>query len=244
MSGWLIFELQMVCLSNIPSISKPQLAAGAVWVQCEGALASVQAGWIQSTKVRTLTLLGKQDPGASSSFALLTILSVCLAALTCIPLLTSPDGIARGMTNDPAVQHSFSGIIWLLVPHVLTRIPCILPSNLLIPMGFKIAAVTITFASFYLVATPVSTVMALTDIVTHSVHQKMLFALGTATIAQVIIALVGYGYMWLCVNWSAAGRLIVSRAHTDGQWGRGRETCVQEPCEVVAQKVPEPGRVQ
>ena len=45
-------------LANIPGITQDQLAAGAIWVQCESTLAAVQTGWIQATVIRTLRLLG------------------------------------------------------------------------------------------------------------------------------------------------------------------------------------------
>jgi Na+-driven multidrug efflux pump len=45
LAGWLIFELQIMALANIRGITRPALAAGAVWVQCESSLASIQAGW-------------------------------------------------------------------------------------------------------------------------------------------------------------------------------------------------------
>merc|ERR1712187_785472 len=62
-SGWLIFELQLMALTNIAGITSNALAAGAIWVQFESSLVSAQDGWIRSTSMRSLNLLGKQDPG-------------------------------------------------------------------------------------------------------------------------------------------------------------------------------------
>merc|ERR1719253_1839201 len=44
-SGWLIFELQILAITNIEGISDGALAAGALWIQFEGSLASAQQGW-------------------------------------------------------------------------------------------------------------------------------------------------------------------------------------------------------
>ena len=46
-SGWLIFELQIIALTNVHGVSTAQVAASAIWVQCEQALSAAQSGWIQ-----------------------------------------------------------------------------------------------------------------------------------------------------------------------------------------------------
>ena len=45
-SGWFIFEIQLICLTNIHGISSDALAAGAIWVQLETTTAAIQQGWI------------------------------------------------------------------------------------------------------------------------------------------------------------------------------------------------------
>ena len=67
------------------------------------ALASVQSGWISATSVRTITLLGKRDPGAGKAFGLLVLFSTVLVAISCVPLLVWPEGISSAMTNDGQV---------------------------------------------------------------------------------------------------------------------------------------------
>eukprot|EP00940_MAST-03C_sp_MAST-3C-sp2_P003641 g3641.t1 len=59
-TGWLVFELQVVALTNISGIDRAAKAAGAIWVQCEGTLAAVQNGWLSATRIRSLNLLGKR----------------------------------------------------------------------------------------------------------------------------------------------------------------------------------------
>jgi len=86
-SGWFIFELQIMMLANIRGISPAALAAGAIWVQSETTLAAIQTGWLSSTSMRTISLLGKRDQGAPKSFALLCGLSGILVFVTNIPLL-------------------------------------------------------------------------------------------------------------------------------------------------------------
>lgn len=208
-------ELQLVCLSNVRGIDSSKLSAGAIWVQCEGAMAAVMSGWIQATKIRTLTLLGKQDADASRSFYLLVCLSFLLVALSCAPLLLLPGPIATAFTNDEQVQASLASIVWLLVPHALTRVLCLPFAILLIPMGAKLFAVLTTFACFYAVAVPISTVGALTDLITTSVEVKMGFCLSATSIAQGT-ALVGAGfYLMFRLDWDAAAQRIANRAHDD-----------------------------
>ena len=67
------------------------------------ALASVQSGWISATTVRTITLLGKRDPGAGKAFGLLVLFSTLLVAVGCVPMLIWPRAISSAMTNDAEV---------------------------------------------------------------------------------------------------------------------------------------------
>ena len=59
-SGWLVFELQLLALANIQGITPMAITAGAIWVQMESILASIQTGWCESTSIRTLTLLASR----------------------------------------------------------------------------------------------------------------------------------------------------------------------------------------
>mmetsp|Transcript_27716 Transcript_27716/g.67212 ORF Transcript_27716/g.67212 Transcript_27716/m.67212 type:complete len:509 (+) Transcript_27716:178-1704(+) len=215
LGGWFIFELQMVFLSNVRGIQPAQLSAGSIWVQCEGAMAAVQSGWIQATKIRTLSLLGKQDPNAGRSFYLLVFFSFLLVTLSCAPLLALPQQIASIFTNDAAVQQAFRGVLWLLVPHALSRILSLPFATILIPMGAKCFAIVTTFATFYGVATPIAMVVALTDVFTRSVEVKMGFCLGATTIAQLAALLAVIVYMLLRIDWKVAGQVIANRANSD-----------------------------
>merc|ERR1712113_984934 len=53
-SGWLIFELQIMFVANIKGISTAAQAAGAIWIQSESTLASIQQGWISVIQMRSL----------------------------------------------------------------------------------------------------------------------------------------------------------------------------------------------
>ena len=114
------------------------------------------------------------------------------------------------------MERWLSKIVWLLVPHALTRIVALPPSAVLIPMGAKLFAVAFTFVSFYAIAAPLTAVAALTDLVTHSVVIKMTFCLGATTIAQLAMALAGMGYLGRA-DWKVAGQTIADRAQTDRQ---------------------------
>jgi len=78
--------------------------------------------------------------------------------------------------------------------------------------------VAISFVSFYLFASPITYVMALTNLVTDSIPVKIVFTVATSCIAQVPIAIVGFSY-FLRLGWAKAGEIIKSRANTDQNLG-------------------------
>ena len=214
LSGWFIFELQIMAIANIKGITNAQLAAGAIWVQCESALASIQSGWLNVIQMRTMNLLGKQDPGARKSFFLLCTISFLLVLLTNIPVLIWSDGVAGLVSNKVDVQNVFKQLSWVLVFHSQTRVCSITASFLLIPMGRGTFGVLLCFVCFYLIASPVAGTAALSDYITTSVITKMLFCVSTSAIAQTCIAVVGYLFL-LRINWGETAAIINARANTD-----------------------------
>merc|ERR1719233_1647069 len=134
LSGWLIFELQIMAIANIKGISTSALAAGAIWVQSETTLAAIQQGWINVTVMRTLKLLGMRDPNAWKSFTILCILSSLVVAVFNIPMLIWGEKLTTVVSNDPDVQRWFGKVIWVLVLHAQTRIGAMNANVLFIPM--------------------------------------------------------------------------------------------------------------
>jgi len=135
-SGWLIFELQILAVTAVSGISAAQVAACAIWVQCEQAIAASQTGWIQVCSMRSLVLLGKQDPGAGRAYAILVLLSAGLVAVVNAALVgASALGVLTFVSNDAAVRQAFGTVAWLLLPHAQTRVLAIVGSCLFIPLG-------------------------------------------------------------------------------------------------------------
>ena len=164
--------------------------------------------------MRTLVLLGKQDPGTSKSYAILCALSFLLVAAFNLPLLLGASAVARIVSNDLEVQHWFERLIWVLVLHSQTRVMSLNALATFIPMGMTVASVMITFVSFYIIAAPFASVVALTNLVTEDMYWKLVACVGATSIAQVVITVVGWTK--LCyTDWQKAGSLINDRANTD-----------------------------
>lgn len=190
------------------------MAAGAIWVQAESTLAAVQNGWIQTTTMRVLKLLGREDPGATRSLALLLLLGSALVGLTSLPLFTSPTALSRLVSNDEQVAAAFEELVWLLGVHSQSRFVCIVAGALFIPIGMPNFKVVTTFVAFYLVAAPLMGASALTDVVTSSVTLKMLCCLACSPVAQMILSF-WYLAVLLRLDWAAMARVVRERANSD-----------------------------
>ena len=197
-------------------MSGAALAAGADWVNCEGTLAAVQSGWITVARMRSIKLLGARAPGARESFAIMLGLSSGLVALLNVPLLT-PTGagaLSRLMSNDDAVAKTFSQLLWVLCVHSQTRIVDLTCASMLVPMGWPKLRVGVSVVTFWMVATPIAAVGALTDAFTSSMLVKVQLCVGCTSIGQLLNALC-YGAILLRIDWDAASKVIDSRANTD-----------------------------
>ena len=137
LSSWLIFELQLLALSSIRGISNEQRAAGAIWVQCEGALASSMQGWIAVANLRVQKLLGgRAAGGAAKSFLVHNVLGAAIVALAnTLPILLCTRSISRIVSNDPMVSQALEPLLWVLAVHVQTRVTNLTTGSLLIPVG-------------------------------------------------------------------------------------------------------------
>jgi len=215
-SGWFIYELQLVALANVEGITKPALAAGAIWVQLESTVAAVQSGWIDATSMRTLNLLGKVDQGASKSFALLCVLSAVTVAVTNVPILLWQEEISSALTNDEEVCFWLRKIVWVLVLHSQSRISCLNAVVLFIPIGKAMFGVLLTFVAFYFVASPLVALFSLSNLVflQSQITVKMTCIVAATSAAQVLIAVVGFTYL-VRLDWLDLAELIRGRANTD-----------------------------
>ena len=220
LSGWLIFELQLLALSSIPGMTNEGRAAGAIWVQCESALAATMAGWITVANLRAQKLLGGLDShGAARSFLAHNILAALLVAVfNTLPLLLFDEPISKLVTNDAKVRHALEPLLWVLAVHVQTRITNLATGNLLIPVGKPWLNVLTTFFAFYVLGAPVSALGAFTNLLVTDLKGKMLFCVGCTSIAQAFLAVV-YVIVLCRLDWSATARMVHSRAQSDQRGG-------------------------
>lgn len=219
-SGWLIFEMQLMCLARIGGIEDAAVAAGAVWVTMESTLAAVQDGWIKVCSMRTLVLLGRVDPGAGRSYVVLCALSALVVLLTNVPMLVFSDAIAAAMSSDAEVQEWLAKIIWVLAMQSQIRISAIEAQFLLIPIGRPWAKIIATFISFYLIAAPISGVLALTDVATTLVAPKIVVCVACTSIGMGVLGVWGFWFM-ARLDWEETGRVIAARANTDKEAAGG-----------------------
>ena len=216
LAGWLIFELQLVLLTNVKGVTASQLAAGAIWINCEGTMAAIQMGWIRVCGIRCLKLLGKRDPGASKAFAIMLLLSFLLVACLNIPLIVQPgaDALSRLMSNDNGVRLVFSRLVWVLAVHAQTRIVDLTCASVFVPIGLAKTRVGVAACSFWLIAAPITVVGALTDAFTTSSMIKVQLCMACTSIGQFFNGLT-YGLLLLRTDWDKAARTIEARANTD-----------------------------
>mmetsp|Transcript_112732 Transcript_112732/g.318616 ORF Transcript_112732/g.318616 Transcript_112732/m.318616 type:complete len:506 (+) Transcript_112732:131-1648(+) len=213
-AGWLIFEFQLMAMTNIDSISTDALAAGAAWVQVESSLAAAQDGWISSANMRVLNLLGKQDAGAPKALVIFNVLAVVVVCITNVPFLISQGAICSFVSNDEAVQEWLYRMLWVLVPHTVTRVVSIICGMLFVPLGRGMLGTFLTFLSFYCIATPLACYVALTNRVTQQVAPKMVACVGLTTVAQ-IVSFIFSCLFFLRLDWREAGAYIHRRANMD-----------------------------
>lgn len=212
-----------MALSNIQGMSTAGRAAGAIWVQCEGALASSMSGWITVANLRTQKLLGRLDAiGAAKSFFVHNLLAAgVVGVINTLPLLLFDAGISKLVSNDPAVSKALEPLLWLLALHAQTRITNLTTGNLLIPVGKPWLNVVTTFLAFYAVGAPVAALGAFTNTLTKVTETKMLYCVGCTSIAQSFLCIT-YTIVLCRLDWSRTARIVHGRAQSD----RSERSCV------------------
>lgn len=213
-AGWFIFELQILAITNIRGVPAGAVAAGAIWVQCEGALAAAQSGWISSSSMRSLALLGKQDPGARKAFWLFHHISAVIVLIVNMIVLATQSFLRQILSNDTSVHDWLGKILWILTLHCQTRISSLITFIFYVPLGRGMLRTWITFGTFYLVAVPIVVVVALSDVVTTSVTIKLSVVVGSTSIAQALQVVLNFVYLSR-LDWELAGAIINRRANAD-----------------------------
>ena len=74
-------------------------------------MAAIQTGWLSVTRMRTLQLMGMEDPNAWKSYAVLCTLSFLFVAVTNIPLALFPVQLGNVVSNEPDVREWFDRIV-------------------------------------------------------------------------------------------------------------------------------------
>jgi Na+-driven multidrug efflux pump len=214
LAGWFVFELQVMIIANIHGIPQAAMAAGAIWVQIETSLAAAQDGWLRTTSMRTLQLLGKNDPGARRAFELFNWLAAASVAISNVFIVVFRKELSQVISNDAEVQQWLADIVWVLAAHTQTRISCLNPLFLFIPLGKGMLRTVITFVSFYLVALPIVFLVALTDLATTQVPSKLVACVGYSSIAQAVMFIWMFWYLRR-LDWQDAAMIINRRANND-----------------------------
>ena len=215
LASWGIFELQLVLLTNIRGIPSAGLAAGAVWINAEGALASVQAGWIAVAKMRSLKLLGKRDAGAPKAFVLFLLLSFGLTSLAVVPLYVPSVAAALShlLSNDGDVARWFARLTYVLAIKSQTRVLQVTLNCVFVPMGLGRLGVALSVVSFVFVAAPFAAVAVATDAVSASVLTKLRLCVGCASMGEAVNAL-GSASVLLRLDWAKAANVVHARAQS------------------------------
>lgn len=220
LASWGIFELQLILLTNIRGIPRAGLAAGAVWINIEGALASVQSGWISVAKMRSLKLLGKRDAGAPKAFLLFLLLSFGLTSLVVVPLYLPRPAAALShiLSNDADVARWFARLAFVLAIKSQTRVLQVTLNSLFVPMGLGRLGVALSVTSFVLFAAPLASVAVATDAMSTSVLTKTRLCVGCASMGEAVNAL-GSAFVLLRLDWARAAAVVHARAQSAGLGG-------------------------
>merc|ERR1712217_837514 len=100
--------------------------------------------------------------------------------------------------------------------------------GIFIPLGKGVFRTVATFVCFYLIASPFTAAVALTDWFTTSVATKMVACVGATSIAQFSLAV-----WFLCylskMDWQEAGAIINRRANNDKEEERLQQQQQQLP---------------
>jgi len=243
-STYLIFELQIVALGHIANIPQEAVAAGAIWVQTESTLAAVQRGFLQVTRMRTLKLMGNNDSlGAKKAYTAMCVFCFILVAITNVPLFVFSDDIGVVVSNDVKVQNWLNKIVWVLILHTQTRICSMNGGAIYIAVERGALKVIQNVVGFYVVASPLAAVGALTNIVTTDVATKMIFCVSATAVAQFVIGVWSVLDMGLKQDWDSGCLIVAKRANNDrilAQQGRQKIQYRSPPLLAASPKMASP----
>lgn len=216
LAGWLVFELQLMALSNVSGVSHEERAAGAIWVQLEGALAASMSGWINVSNLRAIKLLGRLDAvGASRAFLLHNLLAaLCVALCNVCPIVLCARTISKLVTNNPKVSAALEPLLWVLAVHAQTKVTTLTMGSILNQIGKPWMCVAATFIAFYVIAAPIAAIGAFTGIFTSTMLVKMGFCVGLTSVAQALLAAT-YTHVLCRLDWKETARMVHARAQSD-----------------------------
>ena len=92
-----------------------------MWVQSESTMAAMQSGWINSTRMRILNLLGKNDyKSAIKALKLHILLCASVTGIASLLLFIFSSEISQVVSNEPDVQEWFKSLVWVLLATAAT----------------------------------------------------------------------------------------------------------------------------
>ena len=203
------------------------MAASAIWIQTESTMAAIQSGWITSTRIRVLNLLGKGDHvSAIKAFRLSIFLSALCVSIGNIFLYLFRVEISRFVSNEDEVQRYFCSFVWILCMHTQLRITVINLSSILIPIGrpyfYNLSKLTNYFIGVPLVICVGLTSMVYTNDGTHIIDRmSWIFSLSPINmLVRIVIVSIFY---CCCLNWKDAAKIVVERANQDAKTSKNSE---------------------
>jgi len=213
--SWFVFELQIIFVTHIHGISSAAIAASAIWIQTETALASIQTGWVRVTNIRILDLLGqRKGREAAISFFTMSVAAFIIVGVYNLVFYIFMDDIATAMTNDHDAQKELKKIIWLLIPHSQSRITAIIHYALLPAINRGIFASITVYISFYFFGMGQGIAFGLEDwVISDKVYQNV-SCLSMAIIGQIMMIVFGTAYFCF-MSWQQVAIEVNERANSD-----------------------------
>jgi len=164
--------------------------------------------------MRSLALLGRQDPGARKAFWLFHNLSAVIVVALNVLLVLLQRSLCEAVSNDSSVQQWLGQIWWVLTVHMQTRISSLATCIFYVPLGRGMLRTLLNVVTFYCVAAPISGLVALSDVVTTSVSVKLGACVGATSIAQGLQIVFNFVHLHR-LDWHRAGAGINRRANMD-----------------------------
>jgi len=213
-SGWLIFEVQILVLANINGVPDAALAAGAIWIQLETVMASIQTGWISVANLRTVYLLGQRDPNAFNAWKSACTYAIAMVGIFNVLLWVLSESVIRALSNDAEVRFWLDRFWWLLIIQSQIRVITCIVGGILNPIGLASWNTKVSWIVYYGLATPIVIFICLSDYVTSDFEWKMRACFSCSTFGMFFSTAIFLSYL-LCADWNELAEVVCQRANSD-----------------------------